>query len=46
MPVIGQGTYGCVHKPVLKCSKKKIDDTDSKISKIMSEKDAKTELGI
>jgi len=44
MPVIGQGTYGCVHKPVLKCSKKKIDDTDTKISKIMSEKDAKTEL--
>lgn len=44
MPVIGQGTYGCVHKPPLKCSKKSIDNTDDKISKILNEDDAKKEL--
>ena len=29
--VIGEGTYGCVHKPSLKCKNKKIDKT--KVSK-------------
>ena len=44
MPVIGQGTFGCVHKPALKCSRKKITTDDDKISKLMTAEDAKKEL--
>ena len=41
--VIGEGSYGCVHKPSLKCAKKKNIYT-KKISKLMEEKDAKREM--
>lgn len=35
MPLIAQGTYGCVYKPSLRCSKKKVDYSN-KVSKIIS----------
>ena len=41
--VIGEGTYGCVHKPSLKCKQKKINYTN-KISKTMTTEDAISEL--
>jgi serine/threonine protein kinase len=41
--VIGEGTYGCVHKPSLKCKSKKVNYKD-KISKLMLDEYAKTEL--
>ena len=43
MPVIGEGGYGCVHLPSLKCSEKGIDYTD-KVSKLMLLPHAKLEL--
>lgn len=42
--VIGEGTYGCVHKPSLKCKYKKNIDYDGKISKIMDKQEASNEL--
>ena len=46
--VIGEGTYGCVHKPSLHCSKAKGIGPDfnykNYVSKIMKTKDAQTEL--
>lgn len=45
--VIGEGSYGCVHKPKLECEKsRKVDKLDSKkfISKIMLTKEAIQEL--
>lgn len=42
--VIGEGTYGCVHKPSLKCKYKKNIDYDGKISKIMEKEEATNEL--
>ena len=44
MPVIGEGAYGCVHKPALTCKNKNIDDYNDKISKLLSEKHAKVEM--
>ena len=44
MPVVGEGAYGCVHKPALTCKDKNIDNHDDKISKILSEKHAKVEM--
>ena len=42
---IGEGTYGCVHKPSLKCKDNKIiTDYNDKISKIMKNKDAQVEM--
>lgn len=41
--VIGEGTYGCVHKPSLKCTRKKQTYTN-KVSKLMLHKDAVDEL--
>jgi serine/threonine protein kinase len=41
--VIGEGTYGCVHRPSMKC-KNKNKQTPSDISKLMSEENAKQEL--
>lgn len=41
--VIGEGSYGCVHKPSLKCKKKNID-YDNKISKIMKKDNAVIEM--
>lgn len=44
MPVIGEGTYGCVHSPSLKCkSSKKINYTNM-VSKTLKEKHADDEL--
>lgn len=40
--VIGEGTYGCVHKPSLQCKNKKIDKT--KVSKLMTHYHANEEL--
>lgn len=42
--VIGEGTYGCVHKPSLKCKSKKVDYTN-KVSKLMTKKHSRTEMG-
>ena len=42
--VIGEGTYGCVHEPSLKCKYKKNVNYDDKISKIMKKRNAKDEL--
>ena len=41
--IIGEGTYGCVHKPSLKCTRKK-QKYDNKVSKLMLHKDANEEL--
>jgi serine/threonine protein kinase len=41
---IGEGSYGCVHKPSLRCKQKKVDYTN-KVSKIMTKKHSRTELG-
>jgi serine/threonine protein kinase len=41
--VIGEGTYGCVHKPSLTCKRKKIN-YENKISKVMKTKEAAIEL--
>jgi serine/threonine protein kinase len=42
---IGEGTYGCVHKPSLKCKDNKIiSDYNDKISKIMKNKHAQIEM--
>lgn len=44
--VIGEGSYGCVHAPRLKC--KNQDDKypyENKISKLLTKDDGKTELG-
>jgi len=43
MSVIGEGTYGCVHNPSLKCKGRKLNYTD-KISKIESNAEAQNEL--
>jgi serine/threonine protein kinase len=40
--VIGEGTYGCVHRPSLKCNK--VIDYTNKISKLMEREDAIEEL--
>jgi len=41
--VIGEGTYGCVHDPSLKCGNVKTDYTN-KVSKILLDRHAKQEL--
>jgi serine/threonine protein kinase len=43
MSVIGEGSYGCVHKPSLKCKDKKMSYSD-KISKLILNDDADTEI--
>jgi len=43
--VIGQGTYGCVLKPSLKCENKPDQNYDNKVSKILWRGDAKKEIG-
>jgi len=42
--ILGEGTYGCVIKPNLKCKSNKKLDYIGRVSKIMREKDAKEEL--
>jgi len=41
--VIGEGTYGCIHKPSLKCKNKNIK-YNKKISKILLKKNAEKEM--
>jgi serine/threonine protein kinase len=43
--VIGQGTYGCVHKPSLKCKNNSTINYTNKVSKILRKSDAKKEVG-
>lgn len=40
MEVIGEGTYGCVTKPSIKCKDKTSSSYDNKVSKIMRRDDA------
>ena len=42
--VIGEGTYGCVHKPSLHCSENRDINYKDYVSKIMKTKDAQIEL--
>lgn len=42
--VIGQGTYGCVHKPSLKCKDSTGISYTNKVSKILRKTDAKKEI--
>jgi len=42
--IIGEGTYGCVHRPSLTCSKKPKVSYQNKTSKLLSKKDATKEL--
>lgn len=42
--VIGQGTYGCVLKPSLKCNDNSVDSYDNMVSKIIRKGDAKKEM--
>jgi len=41
---IGEGTYGCVHRPSLKCKGKKKVDYNNTVSKIMLKDDAAKEM--
>jgi len=42
--VIGEGTYGCVHKPPMKCKNKTRKNNTSSISKLMTDTNASNEL--
>jgi serine/threonine protein kinase len=42
--VIGEGTFGCVHHPALRCKEKNISDYQDKISKIMPENEVNEEM--
>ena len=42
--VIGEGTYGCVHRPALKCADRNIIDDNKIVSKTLSKTDASNEL--
>lgn len=42
--VVGEGTYGCVLKPSLKCKGKKNISYENKVSKVISKSNAKDEL--
>lgn len=42
--VIGEGTYGCVHKPPMKCKNKTRKNNTSSISKLMTSSNANKEL--
>ena len=44
MPVLGEGTYGCVHKPSLKCKDRPDISYEGNISKIMDQRNALEEL--
>ena len=41
---IGEGSYGCVHNPPLKCKDKPYDSDRNKVSKILTREDADKEL--
>jgi serine/threonine protein kinase len=42
--VIGEGTYGCVHRPPMKCKNKTRKNSISSISKLMTDSNARNEL--
>jgi len=42
----GQGTYGCIFQPALKCRSSKIEENDTTVGKITSREDAKNEIKI
>jgi len=42
--VIGEGAYGCIHKPSLTCKEAKIKNYKNKVSKVLEREDAKLEL--
>lgn len=42
--VLGEGTYGCVHYPSLRCKLKKNIDYNNKVSKLTLNNEAKIEL--
>ena len=42
--VVGEGTYGCVHKPALKCKDKDDKKDPNQVSKLMTKKNANEEL--
>ena len=41
---VGEGTYGCVHNPPLKCRDQLYNPDPTKVSKILRKKDANSEL--
>ena len=41
---VGEGTYGCVHKPPMKCKNKQQSTDNSIATKLMLDKDAKDEM--
>ena len=41
---VGEGSYGCVHNPPLKCKKKTYNPDPNKVSKILLKKNANGEL--
>lgn len=42
--VLGEGSYGCIHRPPLKCKSPSSVITEGKVSKLISKKEAKAEL--
>lgn len=42
--VLGEGSYGCIHRPPLKCKSPSSVITEGKVSKLISKKEAETEL--
>jgi serine/threonine protein kinase len=42
--IIGQGTFGCVHKPSLRCKNKSKMKYDNKVSKTLSKQNANIEM--
>ena len=44
MSIIGEGGFGCVHKPSLECNTNQIVDYDDKVSKLLTKKEADKEL--
>ena len=41
---VGEGSYGCVHNPPLKCRDKLYNPDPTKVSKILTKKNANNEL--
>ena len=41
MSIIGEGGFGCVHKPSLECNTNQIVDYDDKVSKLLTKKQIK-----
>jgi serine/threonine protein kinase len=42
--VLGEGSYGCIHRPPLKCKSPSSVITEGKVSKLIRKKEAETEL--